>query len=59
MVTAEGGRLGSAKRNRPASAANDSENVDDTEEEDEDNNEEELLPTWPGLESILPIHRGG
>jgi hypothetical protein len=58
MVTAEGGRLGSAAQTRPASAANDRENVDDAEEEDEDNNEEELLPTWPGLESILPIHRG-
>lgn len=58
MVTAEGGRLGSAAQTRPASAANDSENVVDAEEEDEDNNEEELLPTWPGLESILPIHRG-
>lgn len=58
MVEAEGGRLQSATRKRPASAANDSENIDDEQEEDEDNNEEELLPTWPGLDSILPIHKG-
>ena len=58
MVTAEGGRLGSVTRKRPSLLANDSENIEDVEEEDEENNEGELLPTWPGLESILPIHRG-
>jgi hypothetical protein len=56
MVETEGGHLLQyATRKRPALAANDSENTDD--EEDEDNNEEELLPTWPGIDSILPIHK--
>jgi hypothetical protein len=58
MVETEGGHLQSATRKRPASAANDGENSDDEQEEDEDNNEDELLPTWPGLDSILPIHKG-
>ena len=53
MVNAEGGRL----RKRPAAATNEAENLEDAEDEDEDNAEEELLPTWPGLESLLPIHR--
>lgn len=59
MVNAEGGRLGSSKNKRPETPANDTENPEDTEQEDEENVEEEVLPTWPGLESILPVHREG
>lgn len=54
-MAAEGGRLRSSNKNkRSATPANDTENV---EEEDEENAEEEILPMWPGLESLLPIHR--
>ena len=56
MVNAEGGRLGSSTRKRPATASDRDAN-DDAEEDEEDNNEEEQLPTWPGSESLLPIHR--
>lgn len=54
-MNAEGGRLGSKANKRPATPANDAENLE--EEEEEENAEEEVLPTWPGLESLLPIHR--
>lgn len=57
LVTAEGGRLGSSSRKRQTNAANGE--ADEAETEDEENAEEELLPTWPGLESLLPIHRDG
>jgi len=59
MVNAEGGRLGSSTRKRPATPANEAENLEEAEEEDEENAEAELLPTWPGMESLLPVHRGG
>lgn len=55
MVNAEGGRLGGSSQNkRPETPA-----PEDTEQEDEENAEEEVLPSWPGLESLLPIHREG
>jgi hypothetical protein len=59
MVNAEGGRLLSSKNKRPETPANDTENPEDTEQEDGENVEEEVLPTWPGLDSLLPIHREG
>lgn len=58
MVNAEGGRLVSATRkSRTATPSNDADNIEDAEEEDEENDEAELLPTWPGMESLLPVHR--
>jgi hypothetical protein len=59
MVNAEGGRLLSSKNKRPETPANDTENPEDTEQEDGEHVEEEVLPTWPGLDSLLPIHREG
>lgn len=54
MVNAEGGRLGSKTRKRQTNAGKEDE---EAETEDEENAEAEILPTWPGLESILPVHR--
>lgn len=58
MIETEGGRLAHVPSTKKK-AANEAETTDEPEDEDEEDNEEEVLPTWPGLESLLPTHQQG
>jgi hypothetical protein len=64
-INDEGERLRNAKRKRSASIAKEkkgAEDDDDEEEEDQDEAEGDdaesgMVPTWPGMDDLLPIHR--